>query len=181
MITKRDFEVIEFIRTYKVATTDTLYYFFYPSIRVAQNRLKVLADKKLLNRSRATINNQYVYSIKKINQLRHSLLVTDFYRELSKVSEVAFFTIEPQIAHFRPDAIFGYTVNGKDFIGLLEVEISHKGFDYFKYSDSNIVSSLPAKPKLFIVGDKINLTNKKIDFDFAIINTDFKGMRLAIR
>jgi hypothetical protein len=33
----------------------------------------------------------------------------------------------------RPDAIFGYVENGKNKIGLLEIELSKKGFNMAKY------------------------------------------------
>lgn len=43
------------------------------------------------------------------------------------------FKIEPVIGDIRTDAVFGYKLNGKGYVGVLEVEISNKGFDFKKY------------------------------------------------
>ena len=76
-MTRRDYDIIEFIRYYKVASTDTIQQLFFSSLRMCQQRLKYLYDHKHINRSRESINNQYVYYLRRPAQLRHSLLVTD--------------------------------------------------------------------------------------------------------
>lgn len=181
MIKTVDHDVIEFLNTYKVASTDTLTELFYNNPRTARYRLKSLVDKKLIKRSRDSITNQYVYFIKKPGQLRHSLLVTDFYRELHRyTSSVAFFNREPNIDGKRPDAIFGYTVNRKEFIGILEVEISNKGFDYAKYSDTNFCKKFPIEPKLFIVSSKGKIKTKEIKLKSIVVDTELTRLKYVL-
>lgn len=178
-MTRRDYDIIEFLRYYKVASTDTLHHFFFhkSSLRMCQNRLKILTEKQVIGRARETINNQFLYFIRCPAQLRHALLVTDFYRELSKLCYVPAFKIEPTLGRIRPDALFGYTYNGKNQLGILEVEISHKGFNYAKYKDFDYKShDLPVMPRVFVVGDKV----KKQD-GIHVITTAFAGIRSAIR
>jgi hypothetical protein len=81
MITARDMQVVEFLKEYKAASTATLAKIFYPSLRVCQNRLNELAKAKQVSRIRRGVNTEYVYYIKAPpKQLKHKLLVTDFYR-----------------------------------------------------------------------------------------------------
>lgn len=181
MVTSKDFEVIEFLKQYKVATTDTIKTLFYGNLRTTQHRLKVLSDKKLLNRSRDNVSNEYIYYLKRPAQLRHKLLVTDFYRELSKQCKIAFFTPEPQIHNRRPDAFFGYTINGVNKLGFLEVEISNKGFDYSKYSDKTWCQELPLLPKIFVVSDKLKLKEFKTDFKLFVVNTGLLDLKYYLR
>lgn len=181
MIKEIDYDVIEFINVYKVASTDTLTELFYNNPRTARYRLKSLADKKLVKRSRDSITNQYVYFTKKPAQLRHSLLVTDFYRELHRyTSSVVFFNKEPNINGKKPDAIFGYTINGKECIGILEVEISNKGFDYAKYSDTNFCKKFPFEPKLFIVSSKGNIKTKEIKLKSFVVDTELSKLKYIL-
>lgn len=184
MITERDYEVIEFLKTYRVASTDTIAELFYNGkLRTAQHRLKVLSEKKQIRRSREAITNQYVYFINKPSQLRHSLLITDFYRELHKYSSsVVFFTREPDICGKRPDAIFGYRMNSNEYLGLLEVEISNKGFDSEKYSNAKFINFFPVSPKLFVVSNQ----KKKIKKDglacsCSVCDTTLSDVKFCLR
>lgn len=183
MITNRDIEVVEFLKEFKVARRDTLLALFYPSLRIAQERLSILTDEKLIKRIRDHNNMQYIYYTKMPEQLKHSLLVTDFYRELRKRSDKVTFKIEPQYGSIRPDAVFGYMEGDKGKIGLLEAEISHKGFDwnkYIRFFGGEYKSHLPALPVLCIVGDKISPSGadklREMGVRVAIIKTDFSNM-----
>ena len=134
MITTRDLKVVDFVETYKVAHTSTLAKVFFTSDTLYYKRLQEICKNGLLKRYRDSVSNEYIYFKKPPKQLAHSLLVTDFYRELHmKSDEIVNFKIEPVMVSIRSDAVFGYKYNGRNYLGLLEVEISHKGFDYGKY------------------------------------------------
>ena len=133
MMTKRDSEVLDFLREYKVATTSILQYFFYPSLDVARRRLYILYKDKQVKRARDNINNEYIYFVKKPIQLKHSLEIINTFKELDKKYDIKYFKIEKSIGSIRPDAIFGYIENGKQKIGMLEIELSNKGLNLTKY------------------------------------------------
>ena len=86
-----------------------------------------------MQRIRPYLNHDYEYFVKRPKRYTHSLLATEFYRELLKQSKVDTFLVEKELGNIRPDALFGYELNGKKYIGLLEVEISNNGFNYDKY------------------------------------------------
>jgi hypothetical protein len=88
---------------------------------------------KQIKRARDSITNEYIYYIKKPKQLMHTLKVTALYAELSKQYKIIHFKTEVKLSSIRPDAVFGYTENGKNKIGMLEVELSNKEFDRRKY------------------------------------------------
>lgn len=176
MITSRDLEVVDFLNEYKVASTSTIQELFFPSLLTCQKRLKILSDEKRIKRIRDNINNQYIYFTKNHKQLRHSLLVTDFYRELHKrTSEVLAFKIEPVLGDIRPDAVMGYKINGKGYLGLLEIEISNKGFKADKYNDffdGGFKKYFPSCPYIFVV------TKQEIPARFIKISINFSDFRL---
>lgn len=181
MITTRDTEIIDFISEYKVASTATIAEIMFPSLSACQKRLKVLHDNKQINRIRDNINSQYIYFTKQPKQLRHSILVTDFYRELHRLAEVVSFKREPILGDIRPDAVFGYRFNGRGYIGLLEVEISNKGFNigkYRKFYQDDCKKYFPAPPDLFIVSDTVKPFDA--NFNIKIINTQFNNLRTLI-
>jgi len=126
IVTNRDKRVIEFIDKMNCVSTKTIAELYYPSLRVAQNRLKLMAENKVLKRDRDHITNQYYYYIdKKPKQVNHNLLLTDFYKELSKFAETKVFEKEFSIGELRSDAFVGYRVNNKNYIAFIEVELSN--------------------------------------------------------
>lgn len=144
VVTERDKKVIGFIEEFKVATTDTIHELFYPSLKVAQRRLRLLTENNLLKRDRDHFTAQYYYYINKSRQLRHSLLLTDFYRELNKRVKIKLFRKEFPIEDIRPDGLVIYEVEDKNYIACVEVELSntpdigkyerlYKGEAYKKY------------------------------------------------
>jgi hypothetical protein len=185
MLTTRDHQIIEFIQDYKVATTSTIAEIFFPSKAACYKRLEVIHQNKYIRRTRDFVSQEYIYHAKKDppQQLKHSLLVTDFYRELHKqANEVITFKIEPQYGDIRPDAIFGYEYRGSRYMGFLEVEISNKGFNYAKYerfnSNDNYKSfNLPVMPTVFVVSNKAKIPDgSKVKYEF--IKTDFSDFKL---
>ncbi len=134
MITKRDLEVIKFIEQFKVARTSTIQELFFPSLLVAQKRLKTITEHGFLKRDRAIINQEYFYYIKKPRQLIHSILLTDFYREIHKLGlQIEYFDNEVTLEDIRPDGLLAYRYKDRAYISFIEVEISNKGLDIDKY------------------------------------------------
>ena len=179
MITTRDMKIVDFLNDYKIASTSTIAELFFPSRIAAYKRLQVLSENKIVRRMRDSINNEYLYYKKLPRQLKHSLLVSDFYRELHMKCEIINFKIEPVMGDIRPDAVFGYKYRGKTIVGLLEVEISHKGFNYVKYerfySSEAYKNFLPVMPTIFIVGDNVKLPNDS-KVHYKIVKTDFSNL-----
>ena len=133
MLTSRDMQTIEFLEQYKIARTTTIAKILYPSLRVAQRRLKVLFDAKEVKRYADAETDEFIYFIKKPKQVLHSLLVTEFYRYMIENYNVEKFKIEVELDTIRPDAMFRYNNNGKKYLGVLEVEISNNGTTPEKY------------------------------------------------
>ncbi len=161
IVTDRDNKVLDFISDYKVATTKTITELFYPSERVAQRRLKLLADNNLLKRDRDNYTSQFYYYNKKPRQLRHSLLVTDFYREFTKIAKIEMFKTEFIIEDVRADAFIAYEIAGKKDIAFLEVQIANSQLDLEKYAKLDKSGKLRKYrfPRFPLI---ISVTNKNI-------------------
>lgn len=179
IVTNRDREVIDFVTKMNCASTKTIAELFYPSLRVAQNRLKLMAENKVLKRDRDHFTNQYYYYIdNKPKQIYHNLLLTDFYKELSKVAEIVAFKKEFIIEDIRPDALVVYTIDGKSYIACVEIELSNTP-DIAKYET---LDKSGEYKKYFngVFPLIIYVTNKKIPgtkLDVIQINEDIKNLR----
>lgn len=156
-VTKRDKEVIEFIQDNKAATTETIKELFYPSLRVAQNRLKLMYDNKLLQRDRDYYTSQYYYYIKKPVQARHCLLLTDFYRHLSSMAQIEIFEKEFTIENIRPDALVAYRYANRNYIAFVEIELSNTpNIEKYEklYKSGKYKDYFPVFPLIYYVTDK---------------------------
>ena len=181
IVTDRDKLVLEFIEQFKIATTDTIQLLFYPSLRITQRRLKLLVDNKLLKRDRDTFTSQFYYYIKKPRQLKHSLLLTDFYRELHKISKIELFKNEFIIEDIRSDGFVAYEYKSKKEIAFIEVELSNKGLDLEKYErlykSSKYKKYFPIFPNIIIISNKsIPKTKLKI----IKIDESIQGLELIL-
>lgn len=181
MLTRRDLDIINFLEEYKIASTTTLTAFFFPSLRSCQIRLKTLTVNGRLKRARLTMNHDYIYYVKKPYNVMHKLLATEFYRELYSCSNVLSFVVEKGLGKIRPDAIFGY-VDGKNTrLGMLEIEISHKGFDFEKYENFYRTAAykefFPIMPTVYIVCKNIKIP-KSSQVKYVTIKTDMSNFRL---
>lgn len=158
MITSRDMKVMSFIEEFKVATTDTIQELFYPSLRVAQNRLKKLYDNKMIKRERHHFTRQYLYYIRKTKQLKHDLILSDFYREMSNILAIAKFKKEFAIANLRSDGLIAYRQDDKNYIAFIEVQISNIQADVNKYiklyESEEYKKYFPVFPQVIIISDK---------------------------
>ncbi|PAB60984.1 hypothetical protein [Anaeromicrobium sediminis] len=182
MITNRDIEVINFIEKFKCAKTSTIAKLFYPSLLVAQKRLKKLYEYKELQRYRHNIANEYVYYIKRPKQMKHRLLLTDFYAELSQIVEIKAFENEVILGNIRPDGLVGYVVNNKKYIACVEVQISNQklNIDKYKkfYNTEEYKKYFPTIPLIVAV------TNKRIEevneFKIIQVREDLKEIERVV-
>jgi hypothetical protein len=126
VVTDRDRRAIDFITRMHCVSTKTIHELFYPSLRVAQNRLKLMTENRLIKRDRDHFTSQfYYYAESKPKQVYHNLLLTEFYKELSKIATIEIFKKEYTIEDIRPDALVVYTIHGKSYIAFIEVELSN--------------------------------------------------------
>ncbi|WP_102049070.1 hypothetical protein [Pygmaiobacter massiliensis] len=176
MLTTRDFEVVEFVREFKIADTATIRKLFFSSDDVCWRRLKAISDAGKLSRARDSVSSQYIYFAKCPKQVRHALLVSRFYAALAGAANVPRFAIEPDCGHIRPDAAFVYDAGSGPCVGLLEVEISNKGFDAGKYQrfieSGDYKEYMTARPKVFVV------SSKPVPDGFIHIDTSLKKIRV---
>jgi len=157
MITRRDWQVLDFLKDYRAAYTSTLTKLFYPSEQVATRRLTALVEMGEVKRERGHVSLQYAYYIKKPAQLRHALALTTFYADFAARYEVRHFAREPTIGSIRPDALIGYIDGGRECVAFVEVELSNKGLDHKKYAlfeQSECKQHFGKMPKIIVVTDK---------------------------
>lgn len=152
MITRRDQGVIDFLGKFKAAKTSTLCQLFYGSYRVCTRRLSLLSQEGVVKRQRDGWSAEYIYFTKRPKQLRHSLLLTDFYRELHKIANIKRFIPEPALGEIRPDAVVGFELNGQR-LALVEVMIGNND-DCKKYETWSWQSHFPVEPELIVISDR---------------------------
>jgi len=153
MITRRDQDVIKILDRFKAAKTSTICELFYGSYRVCTRRLSKLTQEGVIKRERDGWSSEYIYYIKRPKQMRHSILLTDFYRELHKIADIKKFIPEPVFSNIRPDAVVGFVL-GRSRLALVEVEISNKGFDRKKYDAFDWTKYFPVEPELIVISDR---------------------------
>jgi hypothetical protein len=109
-------------------------------------------------------------------------MLTDFYGRVSKCVKVEFFKLEPIYDYIRPDALMGYSINGKKYIAFAEIELSNKGFDIYKYekfyNSGDYKKFFPVFPRIVAITDKkilpTNLNLIKISTDLSDIHNIVK-------
>lgn len=139
MVLDRDQKALDFIETFKIATSKQVSDIVYNNIDIANRRLKKLTDDKLLYRIYNPIGLGYVYSINKIKstkQLRHKLLRNEFYFKLLELGvTITNILVEPQYGSLRPDMLVQFTYNYRNYAYLIEVECSNNTIDTNKYNN----------------------------------------------
>jgi hypothetical protein len=125
------------------------------------------------------MNNDYLYYIKRPYGVMHDFLCTEFYRELSIHSKVLQFAIDRQLGKIRPDAIFAFKIGDRQCLGCLEVELSHKGFDFDKYEEFYKTGAFkeffPVMPTVYIVG---KVKPPKSMIKYVVIKPDMSDFKL---
>jgi DNA-binding Lrp family transcriptional regulator len=181
VLTRRDLDIINFLEDNRIASTSTLNTLFFPSLSACQKRMKTLFDNKRVKRARLMMNYDYIYYVNKPKKVMHDLLVTEFYNSLMKQRNVLQFRIDKELGKIRPDAIFVYEKDGKQQLGLLEVEISHKGFNYQKYEtfykSGSFRTWFPVMPTVYVVCQNAKLP-KDGSINFIKVKTDMSDLKL---
>lgn len=173
MITRRDSRVIAFLDDFKAAHTRTLQALFYPSYSVAARRLNALVAAGEIARERDGWDGEYVYYRKRPKQLRHAVLLTDFYREFRKAVNVIKFKPEPTYEKIRPDAVCGFVCNGENRLALVEVKISNND-DTKKYQFFDWRAHFPIRPEIILISDRpVEVEGYKV----ISIKTNMEGLK----
>lgn len=183
MLTTRDLKIIEFLEDFKIARTSTIAELFCKddaeksALRVAQRRLSEIYDYQEIKRVRDNITSEYLYYIHKPKQLKHRLMLTDFYREFSKLVKILDFKNEVAIENLRSDGLVVYKYQNKTYVAFVEVQIANKPLDIKKYlmllRAGKYEKYFPVFPKL------IAITNKKIEkneLDIIQIRENFSNL-----
>jgi hypothetical protein len=157
MITKRDKLMLAYLQEYKCAHTSTLRE-FYPDLRTTQRRLKALYENHEVGRARDNINAEYIYYLIKPKQLRHSVLLTDFLREFSRIATIESCKPEVTIGNIRADALIGYKRKGVRHLAFVEVQISNAALDIQKYEklyySKEWEKKIPLFPSIIVITDR---------------------------
>ena len=171
MIMPTEQKVLDFLDTFNCATTSQLTKLFYDTkypYNKSRRRLKILYDNKHIERERNSVSMEYVYYLRKNNQFRHSLILTEFYIKLHEIAEIDKFEVEQPYGNIRPDGmcICGYKIFTHYF--FIEVHISNNKFNQDKYisyyGSREWKQYFDVFPKIIIISDKqvkINPTNLK--------------------
>lgn len=182
MVTAKDKEVLQFIEKFKVATTSTISELYYHNLKWTQRRLKKLYDNKYLKRERDHFTSEYYYYIRKTRQLRHDLLLTNFYREMNKIVDIELFEKEFTIENMRADGLIAYRHKNKGYIAFVEVQIANIPLDVEKYESlyksGKYKKYFPVFPLIYAITDKKipNTTLKVIR-----INEDMSNLREVLK
>lgn len=168
-LTQRDYEVLQFIKEYKVADINTIQALFFPSIPTAEKRLRKLCEAKKLNRSRANILEPYVYyKNSKPTNLKHSLAIARVYSILQSEYEVVKCKREWECKYYsktlRPDLMLVIRRYGKLIPLLIEVDLSKA---YKNKYDTFIKSEyykqyFPVSPIIIVISNRTPKSNTNI-------------------
>jgi hypothetical protein len=181
----RDREIVEFIKEFKCVNAELTRDIFFPgcSLRVAQNRLKILHDNKLIKKFRRTQVDPYVYYYKvKPQQVEHNFLLVKFIAELKKLgSEILKAKKHMTIDNVIADGFIAFSMNGNNYIALIECENTKK-FNYQKYFDlynsGAWTEFFPSFPLIIVV------TNKEVEesslFKVIRLNSNFDNLENLI-
>ena len=174
-MTDRDYEVLEFIKNYKVADTDTIARLYFPSIATAEKRLRKLVEAKKLNRFREDILHPYVYyKNSKPTNLKHSLAIARVYSILKSEYEVVKCKREWQCKYYsktlQPDLMLVIRRYGKLFSLFIEVDLSKKYNEkYTSYIKSGYYKmTFPTPPIIIVISNRTPSSN--IDITWLKLN-----------
>lgn len=173
VLTERDSNIIDFLKTFRCATSSTIAnIFFNGSLRPCNRRLQYLRENNLIKSSQDYISSEKVhYFNKKPSQLKHSCMMTKFISKLyeNKV-EILKLKKEYKIGNVRSDLLAICRIDGVVKIFMVEI-CNTKAFDINKYirlKESNLYKDVfPVFPDIIVVSNKNY--NSKI---FNIINID---------
>lgn len=172
-LTERDIGVVDFINTYKVATTKMLINMLYSNYNVGTRRLKLMVGEGYLKRSRIA-TGEWVYHTEDSNILLHNLMITKFVVSLKDngvvIKDVYY---GKKIGDVEVDAQMIVRQDDKDYMLLVESELvgsfNRSKYDTL-YSENKVIKGY--SPIVVVID------NKPIDTDdvaYPIIRID-RGM-----
>lgn len=187
VLQERDKKILQFIEQMKACDSTHISRIFFKDISTgptkSRARLTKLTDNGAIKRSRTYINERYIYYIKKPQQIRHKLILTEAYTRLSELCEIVEFIPEFKIGDIRADAFVILKVNGATKTYFFEVEISHNPFNWKKYKD--LYESGLVQKQLGVFPTIVGITDKRItpegDFKSIIIRTDLNNISEVLK
>jgi hypothetical protein len=190
LITERDKRIVDWLEEMKVAKSGQIERVFFrgnsQSKILCNRRLLRLYKGKVIKRDRAFINTEFIYYTKKIQQVDHSLYVTEFYTQLVGLGgEVLAFETEKSLDSLRPDALCDYLhTNGKVYQMFVEVHLSTLPFDQGKYENyyqsGKWRQQFDTFPRIILATDR-NIQLKESKLRYFKIPLSFKGIETIFR
>jgi hypothetical protein len=153
----------------------------------AQRVLKSLWEKKFIRRTEKEdpITARYIYYVGNRSQLRHKLLITEFYtRLLCGPGKIREFDCHFSFENIRPDAYVVYVYQGKCFIMWLEVQISSNPLNLQKYIKLKESGAWEEKtklefPDLVVVSDRNFKEDSRLKM--FVIGTDYRDWERILK
>lgn len=178
VLTERDKNIIEFLQTYKCATTSTLAnIFFNGSKRTTTRRLKLLREHGLINSAQEFVCLEQIHYInKKPKQIKHTVIETNFISKLYENNiEILKLKKEFKIGNVRSDLLLVCKIDKKALIYFIEV-CNTKPFDINKYlklkESRHWKEYFPVFPSIIVITDKQFKNNKSLDIHSFNLSLD---------
>lgn len=182
IITDRDKEIIQFLKDFKVASTNTISdLFFNSSLRPCQRRLKYLCEHGYINSYQENVITEKIHYVKrKPTNLQHALILSEFIAKLKTQNiEVIKYKVPYKFENIIADAFIAIRANNKNLIYFVEVE-NTKQFDLEKYEklyySRNWKDTFPIFPGIIVISDKpIKINNKFNIISIKLNLNDIEG------
>jgi predicted transcriptional regulator len=167
--TKSVNNILEILETTGICTAQQVaklvYYEHKNSLNYAQKKLKQMYDNGFVKRTTSTMSNEYCYTLKKLKQIEHRLLISQFHTDLrlyiGKDNILHFAAEDNTLECLRPDAVACINTNNRKLYICLEIHRStNVKFDIDKY-----IHALENK-------EYVKITNNENTFPLVLVATD---------
>lgn len=168
-MTSRDYEIINFLKEFKCASTSTIQSLFFISQQTCERRLSILVKHGKLKRDRNDILSEYYYYIKRkpIN-LKHTLYISKLYALIKRDYEVIKYRSEYSIKYrnteLKSDLMTVLRVGDRLVPMLFEIDLSKAYKEkYTEYITSNYYKfKFPTPPIIISISNKTPKSSIKI-------------------
>ena len=165
-MTERDMQVLDFIKEYKCADTETLTKLFFVSQATCEKRMRKLVEARKLNRYRQDILHSYVYyKGQRPTNIKHSLLMSKVYSILHSSYQVVKCRREYEFKYLnktqRADLMCVIRLDNKLIPIIVEVELCKT----YKYKYEEFIHSkyyqkyFPIEPVIIVVSNNTPKSN----------------------